>query len=365
MLRVEKQIQKSNAEDMRALKNDPDGILNFQPGIPGAVKVRNNFTPDTELYRDILNVYLRFGMRGLNSVARNLLMRNAAQQTEDERRALSAITGPAGGYLIPKDMQDQVWSAMDEISAMRRASTILNTETGNNLEWPTIDDTANTGVRITENSQVTVKDTEYKKRNISSYLYSSGIIKLPISMVQDLGIDIEGHLALVFGERIGRIFNEESTNGTGNKMPTGVADAAPVAVTAASATAITYDEMVALKKAVPNPYRMRGIWMMNSDTWELVKTIKDTGDQPIFRDRLLLDHDYIINEDLPGLTSGNTALLFGDFRNYMIRAAGGLQVRRLTERYADSHQVAFLGFQRLDGVILNAGTDPIKALQMG
>jgi hypothetical protein len=40
-----------------------------------------------------------------------------------------------------------------------------------------------------------------------------------------------------------------------------------------------------------------------------------------------------------------------------------LVVLRLVERFADYGQVAFIGFARYDGNLLDAGTHPVKYLQ--
>ena len=47
---------------------------------------------------------------------------------------------------------------------------------------------------------------------------------------------------------------------------------------------------------------------------------------------------------------------------YQIRRVKELSVLRLEERFADYGQVAFLGFARYDGALLDAGTHPVKYL---
>jgi HK97 family phage major capsid protein len=57
------------------------------------------------------------------------------------------------------------------------------------------------------------------------------------------------------------------------------------------------------------------------------------------------------------------SILFGDFSNYLIREVMDFTVLRLVERYAEYLQVAFIGFQRVDGNLIIAGTNPIKYYQ--
>jgi HK97 family phage major capsid protein len=55
-------------------------------------------------------------------------------------------------------------------------------------------------------------------------------------------------------------------------------------------------------------------------------------------------------------------VLFGALQKYIVRECISLTLLRLDERYADFHQVAFLGYARADGNLLNAGTNPVKYL---
>jgi len=54
------------------------------------------------------------------------------------------------------------------------------------------------------------------------------------------------------------------------------------------------------------------------------------------------------------------SILFGDLSKYQIREVTDVVMLRLNERYAEAHQVAFLAFQRSDGDLVDAGTNPVK-----
>ena len=65
---------------------------------------------------------------------------------------------------------------------------------------------------------------------------------------------------------------------------------------------------------------------------------------------LLLGYPYMINNYMPTMAAGNHSVLFGDFfEGYVIRDVQGVALMRLTERYAEYLQVAFLAFARADG----------------
>ena len=60
--------------------------------------------------------------------------------------------------------------------------------------------------------------------------------------------------------------------------------------------------------------------------------------------------------------AGNTSLLFGDLNKYKIRMVKSFKVIRLNELLAEYLSIGLFGFARVDGTLLDAGTNPIKKL---
>ena len=57
------------------------------------------------------------------------------------------------------------------------------------------------------------------------------------------------------------------------------------------------------------------------------------------------------------------AVLFGDFQQgYMLRTDGDFEIVRLNERFMDQLEVGFLGYARIGGISMDAGTHPIIKL---
>ena len=103
----------------------------------------------------------------------------------------------------------------------------------------------------------------------------------------------------------------------------------------------------------------------------MLKKIKDSQGRPLFLPGFAMKEPdtikgipFKINQDMPVLSANAKVVLYGDFKTYMIRRVAGTQVMRLTERYADFNQTAFVAFQRWDGNLLDAGTHPLKYAQM-
>jgi HK97 family phage major capsid protein len=109
--------------------------------------------------------------------------------------------------------------------------------------------------------------------------------------------------------------------------------------------------------------------MMHDSTLKLLKEILDKYGRPLFQPGItvgapdtLNGYPYSINNDLPAVALNSKSLLFGQFSKYTVRRVREVAIVKLSERYADYGQVAFIGFARYDGQLMDAGTHPVKYL---
>jgi HK97 family phage major capsid protein len=139
---------------------------------------------------------------------------------------------------------------------------------------------------------------------------------------------------------------------------------------------VTYDDLVDLVHSIDPLYRgPRARFMLHDSSLKVIQKLKDTQNRPIWVAGLgepslaapnpstILGYPYTINPDMPVMAANAKSILFGDFSNYLVREVTDFTVLRLVERYAEYLQVAFIGFQRVDGNLINAGTNPIKFYQ--
>jgi HK97 family phage major capsid protein len=74
----------------------------------------------------------------------------------------------------------------------------------------------------------------------------------------------------------------------------------------------------------------------------------------------LLGYQVVINDDVAAMAASAKSILFGDFSTYFIRDVQGVELYRIADKYIESGQVGFVAFSRHDGVLVNAGTNPVK-----
>lgn len=327
-------------------------------------------------YKRAFGNYLRGGVERLGPEEREVLQRGyTTLPTGDmDARDLSAITGTTGGFAVPQEFSNQVEVAMRDFSGVLQSrAQVITTGTGADLPWPTINDTTNEGEQVDENTATGTQDITFGQITAKAYLFSSRLILVPLQLMQDTAIDLEGLLASLFAERLGRIQNRRFTTGNNANQPQGVVTASTLGRTAAASAAITYDETIDLQHSVDPAYRLNGEYMFNDNTLALLRKLKDADGRPIWQPSMtasmangapgtLNGSPYWINQHMANAASGARSMLFGDFSKYKIRSVKGMTIVRLTERYAEKFQVGFMAFKRLDGRLSNAGTNPITHL---
>jgi HK97 family phage major capsid protein len=295
--------------------------------------------------------------------------RRQYDRNERENRA-QTVTTSAGGYIIAPDFSNRLEKSMLWYGPMLQEADVFDTATGVAMNWPTYDDTSNTGAILAINTSVSNQDIAFGQVTFNSYKYSSKQVLVPVELMQDSAFDINGLVADVLGERLGRILNTHFTTGDASSKPNGIVTAAGTGKTGATGqtTSVIFDDIVDLVYSVDKAYRIGAKFMMNDSTIKALRKLKDGNGLPIWtaggptagEPDTLLGYPVVPNNDMAALGTSNKSILFGQIKKYKIRRVKDITLLRLNERYADAHQVGFLAFARFDGNLLDAGTDPVK-----
>jgi HK97 family phage major capsid protein len=296
------------------------------------------------------------------------LMRSAPR-TVAEARANSTTVDSEGGYLVPTTLGAAVEVALLEFGGVREVSTVIRTETGAQIDLPTVDDSSSNGSVEGENDGLATSDVTFGVKSLNAYKVSSDLVKIPFELLQDSAFDLASLLGRLLGERIARNSSALYTTGSGSSTVNGVVTASTAGVTAAGVAAITSDELIDLYHSVGRAYRRNGTWMMADSTAKYVRKLKDGDNQYLWQPGLsmglpdtLFGAPVVTNDDMAALATGNKTVLFGDFSRYYIRDVGAVRLIRLNERFADNDQIAWVAILRTDGELADAGTNPIKHL---
>jgi HK97 family phage major capsid protein len=311
--------------------------------------------------------YMKHGMTSLTHDEQQSMQ--ARFNSSNIQMAQSVGTDSAGGYLVPEDFSNQVDDALKAYGGMRQVGSVFTTATGAALPWPTNNSTAAVGELLAENAAAAELDVAFGVVTFNAYMYSSKMVKVSRQLIQDSAFDLEVYLRNIFVDRIGRIQNTHFTTGTGSSQPNGVVTASALGKTGASGqtTSVIVDDLIDLVNAVDPAYRPGAVWMMHDNTMAAIRKLKDSQNRPLWEPNMaggnpdqLYGYPVVVNQDVDTMAASKKSILFGDCSKYMIRDVAGMTMLRLEERFADNLQVAFLAFQRSDGDLLDAGTNPVK-----
>lgn len=317
---------------------------------------------DADTYRTTFMKYLALGPQALNPDEAALMAANFGQI----QNAQGVSTGSAGGYTVPEGFWRKVTETMKYFGGATIGAEVITTQTGAPLPWPTNDDTANEGYFIGENTALTSEgDLSFGQKTLGAHILASGPTKASIPYLQDTELGGEDFIARKVGERLGRRANRAYTVGAGTTEPIGYVTGTTTGKTTASATAITWDELIDLEHSVDAAYRGTGRcrYKFHDLVLNYLRKVKDNDGKYIWQpstqagvpDRIN-NHPYDINNNMDStIVATKNPVAFGDFQSaFVVRAVAGGQMIRLGERYADSLQVGFIGFQRIDSLVQDA-----------
>ena len=212
-----------------------------------------------------------------------------------------------------------------------------------------------------EEGAYTESDDSFAQVSIGAYKLGT-MIKVSEELLNDSVFDLESYIAREFARRIGTKEEEAFFTGDGTGKPLGILAAsggAETGVTAASATAVTADELMDLFYSLKSPYRKNAVWILNDSTIKAIRKLKDNNGQYLWQPSLvagtpdtILGRPVKTSAYMPAIAAGAKTIAFGDFSYYWIADRQGRSFKRLNELYAANGQVGFLGSQRVDGKMI-------------
>jgi len=283
--------------------------------------------------------------------------------------ALQVGTDSEGGYLVPDEFERTLVEALQEENIFRTMAKIIQTASGDR-KIPVVA-SKGTASWVDEEGAIPESDDAFGQVSIGAYKLAT-MIKVSEELLNDSVFNLESYIAREFARRIGAKEEESFFIGNGTGKPTGIFNAtggAELGVTAASATAITVDEIMDLFYSLKSPYRKNAVFVMNDSTVKAIRKLKDGNGQYLWQPSISAGQpDTILNRPVktsayvPAIAAGAKTIAFGDFGYYWIADRQGRSFQRLNELYAATGQVGFKATQRVDGKLILS--EAIKVLQM-
>lgn len=385
-LLAEKGSQTWSAEDQKTFDNHADESERITRQIEAHEKMiakdrEENFTDvaDHQIDRNAKNGKpLSEGEKAFNIYLRKSFKDMTVDEALAVRNTMSTTTGSQGGLTMQSNVAAQLIDLMKEYGFMRAVCGQITTDQGNPLSYPTSDGTSETGEWIAQNTTATGADPTFGTVALNVFKASSKIVAVPYELMQDSQIDIQAMVFKRLAQRIGRISNTGYTTGGGSTDPNGIITAASVGKTGTTGQTLTiiYDDLVdlvdSLDVAYLNAANAPG-FMVSQTMRKVLRKIKDGQNRPLWVDdndagitqgisSTLMGYPVYINNDLAVPAANAKSLIFGNFKNYLIRDAMDITMFRFDDSaYAKLGQVGFLAWARTGGNLLD--TNSVKVYQ--
>lgn len=287
----------------------------------------------------------------------------------DVQNALQIGTDSEGGYLVPDEFERTLIEALEEENIFRTLAKVITTSSGDR-KIPVVA-SKGTASWVDEEGPIPESDDAFTQVSIGAYKLAT-MIKVSEELLNDSVFNLESYIAKEFARRIGAKEEEAFFIGDGTGKPTGIFHAtggASLGITAASATAITVDEVMDLFYSLKSPYRKKAVFVMNDATVKAIRKLKDGNGQYLWQPSIAAGQpDTILNRPVktsafvPTIAAAAKTIAFGDFGYYWVADRQGRSFQRLNELFAATGQVGFKGTQRVDGKLILA--EAIKVLAM-
>lgn len=309
------ETKSAGADDLASLRTALDELKAAQAKTdaklarPGIITDRR--ADPGEIERKAFAKYLRYGEKHLSA---------------EETKALSVTDPESGGHLVPPEMSSEILRDLVQYSPIRALADVRTTHkssvlypkrtSGTNAAW--VDE-----MEARPESGLTFGQVEIPVHNIGTFV--------PVSknLIGDSSGEVEAEVRLALAEDFGKKEATAFLTGTGTKRPSGILTDANLPTLGAGTTndrigQITHSMLRELYYALPAPYRLRGVWLMNSSAISQLRAIVGPGEsvwQPALADgtpETFFGRRVIEAVDMPGdgaeATVGAIPILFGDFK---------------------------------------------------
>lgn len=322
--------------------------------------------------------FIDFMRKGTNGGAMDRLY-ELQQKAADVRTS----TGASGGFALPKEIADQVYKMILDISPIRSISRVVQTGTtdyhqvvnrgGLAAEW-----VGETGTRTLGTATPDYGDVAPTFGELSATPEATR------HSINDLFFDVEAELVRDGAERFAIAEGIAFISGTGTNQPTGFLAGTPVATAdasrafgvlqytatgqAAALATAPWDTLKDMLYGMKAGYRQNARWVMNSLVLAAHAKVKDTTGQylltPAVREGdpdTMLGKGITVAEDMPNVGAGNFPIALGDFsRGYLIADIPGMWMVR--DEITKVGWVRFPMAKRVGGKVLDSAA--IKLLKV-
>lgn len=283
-----------------------------------------------------------------------------------ELRADTNMTLTDNGAVIPETIANRIVEKVYDICPILEKATKYNVKGNLTIPYYPVD-TNNIEMAYAEEFKDLESDVG-KFGNITLKGFLAGALtKVSRSLINNSQFDIVSFVVDHMAYTYARWAEKELLNGTEDKIEglSGVTQG----VTAASATAVTADELMDLQDSVKDAFQQGAIWIMSNKTRTAIRKLKDGNGRYLLQDditapfgKVLLGKPVYVSDNMPEMAASAKAIYYGDMSGLAVKITEEFEIQVLREHFATQHAVGVVGWTEMDAMVENE--QKISALTM-
>lgn len=262
------------------------------------------------------------------------------------------------GAIIPTTIAREIIKEVKDRCPILEGATIYRTK--GKLKIP-VWDKANTTHDISvgyqsEFTELTADAGKFDSVDLDGYL-AGALVLIGRSVSNNADFNVTDFIVNEIAERMAYFIEGECLKGSGSSAATG-ALSTTTSMTAASATAVTANELIALQAKVKQGHQRNACWTMHPDTFTAIKQLKDSQNRYLLQGDFssefpyrLLGKPVYLSDNMPAMAASSKAILYGDYSGLSVNIREDISIEVLREKYATQHAIGVVGWFEFDAKV--------------
>lgn len=263
------------------------------------------------------------------------------------------LTQGNNGTIVPTTIANRIIKSVRDMVPFLQLSDVVYTN--GKLSVPVYGEDSTNYIKadyVDEGTELTDNIGKFTTIDLTGYVV--GALALVSNKLKDnTDINVVDFVVNQVAESIAEKLEKEFV--TGSTKIIGITSATK-GITAASATAITYDELVSLKHSLKQRFRANARWIMNPATYTALCKLKDGNGQPYFKEDeyKILGLPVIESDSMPTIAASAKAIVCADLSGYTIKATKSVEIQVLREKFSTKNMLGVLAFGEYDAKITDS-----------
>ena len=280
-----------------------------------------------------------------------------AKTNNTELRADVNLTTGENGAVIPKSIAKKIIDLIQSICPVYSMAERYNVK--GKFSIPYYDETTS-AIEVayaTEFEELESTSGKFLSVELDGFL-AGALNKISKSLINNSEFDLVSYIVSKLAHAFSRWIEKQLLVGTEGKIE-GLSGVKNV-VTAASANAITADEIIDLQEAVIDEYQANAIWIMSRKTRKAIRKLKDGDGTYLLQKDATSKWGYILfgkpvytSDNMPEIETGKTVIYYGDMSGLAVKVSEDISIEVLREKFATQHAVGVYGYAEIDAKVQN------------